>query len=36
MEILTAIAVVPACFGLALAIEVGALKLMFWALKVKP
>ena len=32
MEFLTTLALLPACFGLALLLQVGLLKLVLWAL----
>ncbi len=33
MELLTALAVIPASFGLALLLQFGTLKIIFWALQ---
>ena len=35
VDVLAAIAVIPACFGLALLLEVGTLKMILWALQGK-
>lgn len=35
MEVLAALAVIPACFGLALLLQLGTLKIILWALQWK-
>ncbi len=35
MEVIAAIAVIPACFGLALLLQFGILKIILWALQVR-
>ena len=35
MEVLAALAVIPACFGLALLLQLGTLKIILWVLQSK-